>query len=201
MEPSYALADMLTAVATQPVPLVVTILIATFLLEDVAVVTVALLASQMLLDPGIAIAALLAGTILGDVVLYVAARWFGSFGPIARLLAQPLVQSALAWISRNALPIVILARFAPGFRLPVYLAAGAVRMPIKPFLAAVIGTALLWTPLLFVISSKLGMQGVGRFGGLGWGIAIGVVVLIAASPALLRRWLRPAAALPTDAAS
>lgn len=88
---------------------------------------------------------MLPGTILavvvGDSVLYFAGRWFGP-----RLMRN-------AWIQRKVLPpdkqakieenfhkrgvmILLAARFTPGVRMPVFLMAGVLRMPLTRFLLA-----------------------------------------------------------------
>lgn len=107
---------------------------------------------------------MLPGTILavvvGDSVLYFGGRWFGP-----RLLRS-------AWFQRNIMPpathakieenfrkrgvmILLAARFTPGVRMPVFLAAGMLRMPISRFLLAdglyaIPGVSLLfWLGYLF----------------------------------------------------
>lgn len=107
---------------------------------------------------------MLPGTILavvvGDSVLYFGGRWFGP-----RLLRS-------AWFQRKIMPpathakieenfrkrgvmILLAARFTPGVRMPVFLAAGMLRMPISRFLLAdglyaIPGVSLLfWLGYLF----------------------------------------------------
>jgi membrane protein DedA with SNARE-associated domain len=88
---------------------------------------------------------MLPGTILavviGDSVLYFGGRWFGP-----RLMRN-------SWIQRKVLPpaqqakieenfkkrgvmILLAARFTPGVRMPVFLMAGVLRMPLSRFLLA-----------------------------------------------------------------
>ena len=86
MDANAYLANGLMAVANQPVLLVLAIVLATFILEDIATVTVALLASHMLIDSSIAVAALVAGTVLGDLAVYFVARRAAHLPWIARRL-------------------------------------------------------------------------------------------------------------------
>ena len=107
---------------------------------------------------------MLPGTILavvvGDSVLYFGGRWFGP-----RLLRSSWFQrkilppDALAKIEdqfhKRGVMILLAARLTPGVRMPVFLAAGMLRMPLSRFLLAdglyaIPGVSLLfWLGYLF----------------------------------------------------
>lgn len=106
--------------------------------EEVAIVLAGVLSAQGSLLPGPALAACLTGALLGDCMIYaIGRRW----GP-SLLVAHPRFATLLhadrearfeEAIERHALKVLLLARFMVGIRGPVYLAAGAMRMPFRRF--------------------------------------------------------------------
>lgn len=180
--------DLLTSFAHQPVALVLLIIAATFVLEDVATVTVALLAARMVIDGPTAAAALVAGTLLGDLALYAAARWAGHYRPVARLLSHPAAVPAIDWLRRHSLAMVVIARFAPGLRLPIYAGAGSIGMPFGRFATAVGLSTLVWTPGLYLATRYAGAAGLDRMGALGWVTAAALALaVVVAAPRIVRR--------------
>lgn len=173
------LGDVLMALAGDPVALTLAIVAATFVLEDAATITVALLASRMAIDGKTALVAATFGTILGDLALYAAARWAGERSLVRRWTARPGVAAVLGWLSRHALALVVVARFTPGLRLPVYAGAGTIRMPLGHFALAVVFSTLVWTPGLYWAATALDMAdlGVAR-----WVAPAGLVLLLLLAP-------------------
>jgi membrane protein DedA with SNARE-associated domain len=181
------LADLLMRFATYPWLLVPLILAATFVLEDLATITVAVLASHMVIDGGVALAAAVAGTALGDIALYAAARWARGVPFVSAWLARPLLNRTLGWVRRHALPMVVVARFVPGLRLPVFAGAGAVGVPALPFAATVIVTTLLWTPALYWSAAQLGAAHSPFSGTVGWTAVLALAATLLAAPRLASR--------------
>ncbi len=168
MDMSETLTGLLMNVAHQPYLLVPLIIAATFVLEDIATITVALLASHMVIDPQIAVTALVAGTVLGDIAVFTIARRSAHIPFIARVLRTAGFRSALSWLQLHAVPALLVARFTPGLRLPIFAAAGSSNVSTSLF-ATVIGlSTLIWTPGLFYLASAAGMAGLDSFGGYAW---------------------------------
>lgn len=185
MNASDFLTSGLMAVANQPVLLVLVIVAATFVLEDLATVTVALLASQMVIDGATAVAALVAGTILGDLAVYYVARRAAHVPIVARFLGGAGLRPVLAWLERHALGMVLIARFTPGLRLPVFAGAGSLGVPARGFSIVIALSTLVWTPGLYWAASSLGMAGLDRFGMIGWAAPAALIVLFALAPRLV----------------
>lgn len=185
MNASDFLTSGLMAVANQPVLLVLVIVAATFVLEDLATVTVALLASQMVIDGATAVAALVAGTILGDLAVYYVARRAAHVPIVARFLGGAGLRPVLAWLERHALGMVLIARFTPGLRLPVFAGAGSLDVPARGFSIVIALSTLVWTPGLYWAASSLGMAGLDRFGMIGWAAPAALIVLFALAPRLV----------------
>ena len=187
------LVEWLTDAARDPLVLVLAIVAATFVLEDAATITVALLAGAMVVDGRLALAAATAGTVLGDLALYAVARWAGDRRLVRGWLARPAVAPVLDWMRGRALPLVVLARFTPGLRLPVYVGAGAIRMPFAPFALAVGLSSLVWTPGLYWAASRLDGDTLMRLGAPGWVLAaalIGGALLLPRATGRALAWFR-----------
>src|SRR5262249_37879494 len=65
-----------------------------------------------------------------------------------RFVSQDKVARASEWMTRRGMAAVFLSRFAPGLRLPTYVAAGALRTNAWRFLFYFVLAASVWTPLL-----------------------------------------------------
>lgn len=180
------LSGALMRVADQPVALFVLIVLATFVLEDIATVAVAVAASHMLIAPPLALAALIIGTAGGDIGVYAAARWLRGWGPVARRTAFLDTSAATGWLRRHAIWVVIGARFVPGTRLPVFAGAGAIGMNFGGFAFAVAATTLVWTPALYRVAVEADMRAAGGLDAMG---AAGLA-LAAAALALMPRLVR-----------
>ena len=185
MDLTAALSNLLLGVSSQPVAVVLVIVLATFVLEDVATVTVAVLASQMLIDGSIAIAALIVGTILGDLAVFFTARRASHLPIIARLLNGPTLQALLGWLERHALAMVLVARFTPGLRLPVFAGSGSIGMSARAFTLVIVLSTLIWTPGLYYAATALGMAGLDWYGGYGRMLPAVLIVLVAVAPRVI----------------
>jgi membrane protein DedA with SNARE-associated domain len=177
-ESDAMLSELLMAVADDPFALGLAIMAATFLLEDAATITVALLASRMAIDGKTALAAATVGTILGDFALYAAARWAGERPLVRRWTSRPAVERVLDWMRRHAIPLVVLARFTPGLRLPVYAGAGTVRVAAGPFALAVILSTLVWTPGLYWAATALDAADLGAARWLAPGLLLVLLLFV-----------------------
>lgn len=121
---------------------------ATFLSEDLACIAAGLLIASGQWEWTAGIAACAAGIFAGDVAIYAAGRAL----PLNRERWQP----AQRRFARLGDTVVFVSRFMPGFRVPTYLAAGALRMPFLKF-AAYLGTSVaIWTTLLVGGTAMLG---------------------------------------------
>jgi membrane protein DedA with SNARE-associated domain len=138
------------------------IVLLSFISEDAATISSALSLFGGPITWPVGFAACFAGIWLGDLGLYSLARCFG----------KPILKSR--WIARFADPAAIArcqirfnnhaslallgSRFVPGTRLPTYLAAGLLSMPVTQFAAVTAFGALLWIGGIFIIAKLLGSQ-------------------------------------------
>ncbi|MBO9711684.1 VTT domain-containing protein [Sphingomonas sp.] len=146
------LAGFVAGLALQPAMVLAAIFLATFVLEDAAIVATGLLASRMLVDPWAAGIALTLGVIAGDLALHCLGRWAASLPWVRRQCRRRRTARALDLLERGWWQGLLVARFVPMLRLPVYLASGLLRLR-TPAAATVIAIAgLAWAPLLFLAS-------------------------------------------------
>ena len=139
----------------------VAIILLTFVSEDLTCIGAALAAVSGAVPYWVAWLGAFVGIWIGDVLLYGFARVFGD-----RLRRKtwargffdaPRIQKAEAWFSERGLAVLWICRWIPGTRLPSYLAAGLVRLPLSSFLAITGIMAFVWTVLIFVLASLAGV--------------------------------------------
>jgi membrane protein DedA with SNARE-associated domain len=128
----------------------------TFLSEDAAVLSAAVMVAAGVLPLEMGFAACFLGIWLGDLWLYAMARAFGA--PfVARFGVTPGVQRSRAWFEERGSLVLIVSRFIPGLRLPSYLAAGAMRFPLRTFTLVTGVVAAIWVAVIFAGSRLLGV--------------------------------------------
>ena len=130
----------------------------TFLSEDSATLAGGLLATLGKLSWPLAFASCFLGIWLGDLGLYALARLFGRpaidrFWP--RRASGSLDRSE-AWFERHGLLALVICRLIPGTRLPTFLAAGLLRMPVGRFASVTGLLAAGWVGLAFLILHRFG---------------------------------------------
>ena len=96
------------------------------------------------------------GIWLGDLWLYGMARAFGA--PfVARFEVRTAMQRSQAWFEKRGSLVLVVSRFVPGLRLPSYLAAGAMRFPLRSFMLVTGVAAAVWVTAIFVGGHFLGV--------------------------------------------
>jgi membrane protein DedA with SNARE-associated domain len=135
----------LAMLVAEPVLFFGAVVLFSFLLEDATALAAGALAGQMQVDPWLALSAVIFGTVAGDLLLHGAGRLAGRWAPAGRWVAKG---GRLLAAGRSP-GLVAAARFVPGLRLPAYAGSGLAGMSPAVFLAIVLATGLVWTPLLF----------------------------------------------------
>lgn len=184
------------------VSVVTSLALATLASEDLACIAAGLLAAAGEISALTGIAGCAAGIVVGDFGLWAAGRAFGSAALRWRWVEERVGPTTLEqmrqWLEKNAARAILMSRFVPGSRLPLYVMAGISRMSVVPFVGWVLVGALLWTPALVLASASLGAV-VARKLPLLFGVlaATTIVVRVLMSPsnrlrlrARLARWRR-----------
>lgn len=140
--------------------LLATLVVGTFVSEDLACITAGLLIQRGALTPVAAIGACVLGIFVGDLGLWLVGRLGARATRTWRWLATKLpaeqIDATRAALERHAGTTIVASRFVPGTRLPLYLAAGWVRMSPLTFAGWTFVAALLWTPALVMASVSFG---------------------------------------------
>jgi len=117
------------------VALAAAILVGTLVYEDGATVLAATLSASGRLDPALGLLATFIGIWVGDIGLYAMGSTLGAYTAKSRRLQRFLTPESLAkaqvWFARHGSMALVLSRAIPGSRLPLHLAAGALRLPLR----------------------------------------------------------------------
>ncbi|MXW19154.1 MAG: alpha/beta fold hydrolase, partial [Gemmatimonadetes bacterium] len=164
------------------------IVAATFVSEDLTCIGTGLLIARGSLPWTAGVGACLVGLVVGDLLLYAGGRWIGRpvtrVAPLRWMIRGEELERACRWFTERSAALLIGGRFVPGTRLPTYVAAGVVRMPLIPFSLWIVVAAALWTPLLVGGTALFGAVAAEQIGAfqhraLPWLIATALGALIA----------------------
>jgi membrane protein DedA with SNARE-associated domain len=185
------IASLLAAAGHSPLWQAVTIVLATFVLEDAATVLAAMQAEQGEISVGLALGSLYVGIVLGDLGLYGLGWLSARVTWIARLLPPHRKEAIRAWLKGRVFKVVLISRFMPGLRLPTYTTCGFLGADLRQFTLAAVVATICWTSLLFGVSLKVGQFLMDHFGAWRWlgaaGFALFVIVAGRLAAAGVRR--------------
>jgi membrane protein DedA with SNARE-associated domain len=123
--------------------------VGTLVSEDASLASAAGLARVGVVSPLAAGVAVALGIWAGDVALFCAGRFASRWPPLARWVDRRWrpteLQAMAARLERGAGVAILLSRMVPGSRLPLYVAAGVMRLPALIFATATAVAVLLWT--------------------------------------------------------
>jgi len=187
-----------------PATVALAIIASAFVSEDAATLAAASLAATKAIEPTLGFASAVAGIWLGDLGLYALAYRYGSgaLGArwVRRVVKPELVARGRTWFGRHNLMALFLSRCMPGTRLPVSLAAGTFRMPLRTFAAVGAAGALVWVAINFAliaysqhhlnryirITPTVGLA----FGAVLFLFLLALQVVVKKLAPVLRRWLQ-----------
>jgi membrane protein DedA with SNARE-associated domain len=135
--------------------LALSIFFATFIYEDGATLLAATLSAGGSLDPRIGLLTTFLGIWVGDMGLYGLGSSFGRRTAQSRWLQKYLRPESLAkaegWFARHGSLALVISRAIPGSRLPLYVAAGALRFPVRLFAKTTMVCSAVWVSAIFAI--------------------------------------------------
>lgn len=181
-----------------PLTPIATLILATFVSEDLACVAAGLLVQRGRIDLTAGILACTFGIFAGDVGLWGLGRVFGratlGWPWMTRRLGGARAQELRAWLERHAAGAIVGSRFLPGTRLPLYVIAGVLRMPAAVFALWALLGAVLWTPTIVLLTAALGDAFVDRLApivGLGWVPRVAVALIVILMMQIVRSFASP----------
>ena len=137
------------------VALALSIFFATFIYEDGATLLAATLSASGSLDPRIGLLTTFLGIWVGDMGLYGLGSSFGRRTAQSRWLQKYLRPESLAkaeaWFAKHGSLALVMSRAIPGSRLPLYVAAGALRLPVRLFAKTMAVCSAVWVSAIFAI--------------------------------------------------
>lgn len=133
---------------------------ATFVLEDAAAIGAGLLLAAGQISWPAAFVSCFLGIWLGDAGLYALARFAGRnwFENSSLKKYTTKVARSEQWFAQRGTLFLIFSRAVPGARLPTYLAAGFLRLPLARFLFVTGTAAFVWTWLILWLVQLFGQQ-------------------------------------------
>lgn len=160
-------------------PLVgLSIILATFILEDPTTIMVGVLAADGVIPIPLALVSLWIGIAVGDVGVYGLGALARTHPRLAKFVDHDLIVPFRTWIETNYMMTIFSVRFVPGLRLPTYTASGFFRSPLRKFAIASIGATLIWTTLLFGASYWFGSVTSHWLSEARFGIAFAVLLML-----------------------
>lgn len=157
---------------------VATLILATFILEDAATILAAVQAASGTLSVPLAIGSLYAGIVIGDAGLYGLGRMAAMFPWIRKRVPSKRAEVVRKWLDGRLFRVVLISRFLPGVRLPVYTGSGLVGARFRIFILASVTGTVFWTSALFFVAMKIGDFLMAHFGVWRWAGYVGLVAAI-----------------------
>lgn len=162
------------------------IVAATFVSEDLTCIAAGLMAGRGMIALEWAIPACFTGIFIGDGLLFLAGRYGGRpllrFPVLRRIITPESLAAGRILFERRGGIAVIISRFMPGTRLPLYFTAGMMQMNPLRFAAFFALAGLLWTPLLVGSTAWFGAVVAGRIIAAGrwagWGVLFAALLAL-----------------------
>lgn len=143
------------AISGSQLTLALSIVVGTFVYEDGATVLAATLTASGRLHPALGLVAAFTGIWIGDMGLFVLGSSFRRLVERSRrlrkLLSAGSISKAQLWLAERGSWALVMSRAIPGSRLPLYLAAGALRFSFYRFVKVTGMCAAVWVSLIFAI--------------------------------------------------
>ncbi len=142
--------DYILNISIQPAWLFVAIILASYLLEDLAIVSAALLATEQMISVPLAFSAILIGIISGDLGLY-AMGYFARHNKWLMRKVEAVTPDHRYYhlATDNLFKNILFVRFVPGLRFIFYTACGLLRVRFMHFFYAVSLSTLAWVSVVF----------------------------------------------------
>ena len=140
-----------------PAVLFLSIILLSYLLEDLAIVTAAVLAADGSMGVGLALSAVFVGIATGDLGLYYLAAWSARWRSFRyKLLTNRSMRYVRSRLKNNTTTNIFIIRFIPGLRTLGYSLCGLFSIDVWRFMAAVLLATGLWTGLIFGLVYQVG---------------------------------------------
>src|SRR5712672_1874011 len=124
-----------------------------FAYEDGATLLAVTLGAAGRLDTRLGFASAFLGIWIGDMGLYALGSSFGRRAATSRwsrrFVSNESLAKAEAWFQKRGPLTIVMSRFLPGSRLPLYVAAGVLKLPAKLFSTITGICSAIWVGVIF----------------------------------------------------
>ncbi len=138
------------------------IIVSTFISEDLTCLTAGTLVSQGKMSFLLAVFACSFGIFIGDILLFWTGRIFGrkalKIKFIARMFSENAILKSSLLLEKYGMLAVLLSRFTPGLRLPLYLMTGILKTNFWKFTIFFLVATILWTPIIVGVPAFFGKE-------------------------------------------
>ncbi len=135
--------------------------------EDLTCISAGFLAARGVVPFWAGTVACIFGIFAGDMLLYLAGRFLGRkalrHAPLKWMLKERDLNSMQEWFEQRGPMLIVMSRFMPGTRIPVFFGAGMLHMPTGKFMFYFLLAAVAWTPCLVGLAWWLGDAFIGYF--------------------------------------
>ncbi len=160
--------------------------IATFASEDLACLAAGLLVARGLIPLPAGIFASFAGIWLGDMALYAAGRFGGGWcirrAPLRWVVSERNLEVGRSFLLRKGAAAIFISRFTPGMRLPLYVAAGFLKMPAMKIAFWFLLAGIAWAVSVVTLIAAFGQRA------SDWLLQLGTAVFPATLILILLAW-------------
>jgi membrane protein DedA with SNARE-associated domain len=167
--------------------------LAPFVQEDAAVLGAAAASANNPVSVPLFLAVVTLGLMLSDIWKYFAGRYakhLPVLGPWVDKIAKP---SLVERLNKHAIGLLMVARFVPGTRIPLYVACGVARVPIVLFCVVVTLSGMLYVALAYALFAIVG-EVAGRNAPIWFAIIAGTVLAVVLLRAFIQHRMRRRAA-------
>lgn len=175
---------------------VLIVFLATLVHEDSAIVSGAYLMHSQGMTMPVAMTTLMMGVIAGDLGIYGLGILAARVVPLRRFVLTRVTPSRREWLERNLMSTLVACRIAPGLLFPTFLTCGFLSVPFRRFALGVVGTALIYVPIMLLGVLAVGEDVIAKVGPWGWAaVLLGLVGI-----GTLRKRFWPSRHLPVASA-
>lgn len=161
------------------------VFLAPFVQEDAAVIGAAAASVSGTGNPVLLFVALVLGLAASDIWKYWLGRLAHTHAWARKFAEKPAVAKARDSVLNRLGLTLLVARFVPGTRIPLYVASGVFQAPVVKFTAYVVGTGILYSGLAFALFHVLG-KAAGEYAPKAAIIAAVLIVAVVVSVVLLQ---------------
>ncbi len=135
--------------------LALSVFLLTFAYEDGATLLAVTLGAAGRLDPRLGFASAFLGIWVGDMGLFMVGSSVGRRAAnsqwLTRFVSSDSLCKAQSWFAKRGPLTIVMSRFLPGSRLPLYIAAGALKLPARLFSTITGVCSAVWVAAIFTV--------------------------------------------------